>query len=190
MSNPNWLVVEDPTGEWWEGALVEESRKAQLEARGVVLLPVLPDLFRRSGVGGFHKRAWGAGWPVLPARPTIVAPLTLYCSASFAFVHWAARVMPSSEQYERIENSEKGVIQGFLRFIADASQAIPNKAGCQPVVECDLSTLDNRTVQERGFIVRGSAKVSIPGDGHYGFALYGAAAGLRVVWAAASQSAE
>jgi hypothetical protein len=185
----DYIVVEDPTGEWWEGALVDEGRQRQLEARGVVLLPVLPDLFRRSGVGGFHKRAWGAGFPLNASRPGISAPLTIYCSQHFTTMHWAARVAMLPECLEKVKNGDRAVFDGaFVRFIGDASQANPNKCTLNPTVTPDLATLDERTLVDDGFILRGTSEVSFPGDGHYGFALYGTARGLRVVWAAASQA--
>lgn len=191
MSNPNWIVVEDPTGEWWEGALVEESRCRQLESRGVVLLPVLPDLFKRSGVGGFHKRAWGAGHPLHPSRPSIAAPLMLFVSESFEHVHWAARLALDPAYLERVKAGEKGIFaSGFLRFVGDASQSNPTKCTLMPTKEADLSKLDDRTLVEDGFIIRGDSRVNFPGDGHYGFAFYGTALGLRVVWSAVSQAAE
>lgn len=184
----DWIVVEDPLGEWWEGALVDEGRKRQLESRGVVLLPCLPDLFRRSGVGGFHKRAWGAGLSVNGSQPRTVAPLTVYCSPEFHGMYWAARLIPEPPMVDRIMNDERNVFQGFLRFIADASQANPNKLGVTPRNVFDLGTLDKRHYVQGGFIIRGDATLTVPGEAHYGFALYGTAPGLRIVWMAASQA--
>lgn len=185
----SFIVVEDPNGEWWDGALVEEGRKAQLEARGVVLLPVIPDFFRKSGVGGYHKRAWGGGWTLNNTRPTMVAPLTVFCVHGFEVMYWAARVIAEPEYVERVEKDERGVFSGFVRFVNDSSQVNPNKCGVSPRDFVEMSTLDKRTFSEGGFILRGAVRVSIPQDGHYGFALYGTAPGLRIVWAAASQAA-
>ncbi len=186
----SFIVVEDPQGIWWDGAIVDEGRQRQLEARGVVLLPCIPDLFRKSGVGGFHKRSWGAGFPINPTRPGIVAPLTLFCSQHFNMMHWAFRVAMEPGHLEKVKNGDKAVFDGaFIRFIGDASQANPNKCTLTPVVSPDFATFDERMLVDDGFIIRGSSTCSFSGDGHYGFALYGTARGLRIVWAAATQSA-
>jgi len=185
----SYIVVEDPQGTWWEGAIVDEGRQRQLEARGVVLLPCIPDLFRRSGVGGFHKRAWGAGFPIDPIKPAIVAPLVLYCTQHFNALHWAARVALDEAHLEKVKNGDKAVFDGaFIRFIGDSSQANPNKCTVAPNVIANMSELDDRTLVDDGFILRGSSIASFSSDGHYGFALYGTARGLRIVWAAATQA--
>lgn len=184
-----FIVVEDRTGEWWEGALVDQARARQLEAKGVVLLPVVPDLFKRSGVGGFTKRAWGSGWMLDSLHPRVVCPLTMFCAQQYTKLSWAAKVIPTPEMLKKLERNVPELLQGFIKIAADAGQAIAYKAGVSPTEDFLVKDLTAKKLTEDGaFILRGTAKLSLPADAHYGFALYAMATGLGVVWLAASQS--
>ncbi len=106
MGAKQYIVVEDPENSYWEGALVDEQRAGQLRARGVALLPCLPDMFRRSGVGGYARRAWGAGWPLDSAVPRMVAPLTVYLAPEAGtHVYWLARLVCDQELLEKFDQT-------------------------------------------------------------------------------------
>lgn len=186
------VVVWDPEGEYWPGALLKAPDLNQagqvvtgagladaLAARGVVLLPVVPKLFRLSGVGGYAKREWGAGWPMSIGVPRNISPLTMYCTTDYGELHWVARLMG------------EGSCEGSLKLVSDASQPNPLRAGL--TYDGVMSQVDLRNLgpadKHGGWVVGGRARVKFASDGHYGFGLYGAASSLRVVWAAVSLSA-
>lgn len=185
-----WIVVEDTTGDWWPGALIDTTRARQLEARGVVVLPVVPDLFRQSGVGGFHFRPWGSGWSLESGVPRMTAPLTMFGVPEMTMLHWKARLVPEPAFLERIERDEKNVFEGFLKISIDTSQVLVEKLGLVDREAVDARTFDKRTLRQGGVIVGGVVPVRIPGPAHYGIALYGAIRGMRVAWAAASLARE
>ena len=70
------VVVDDPSGQYWEGALVKGREGHILRSRGVIVLPVDPRMFRFSGIGGYMKRSWGAGFPLTNVVPALNCPLT------------------------------------------------------------------------------------------------------------------
>ena len=178
----HYIVVEDPEGTYYEGSLVDPLRAAKLTARGAVLLPVEPELFRLSGVGGYSKRAWGAGWPLDSVHPLAVAQLLLLCDPEHPGLHWCARLSRS----DAAQASEGHVVQGSLRIAADTSQRTPHNLrlipGDSPIDAGKLGKPDARG----GWTVRGRATLQCASQGHYGLALYGMAPGLRVLWAAVS----
>lgn len=177
-----WIVVEDPKAEYLEGSLVDDEQARRLEHRGVILLPVVPDLFRSSGVGGYHRRHWGAGWSLNTITPRITAPLTIYASAGLPMLHWRAKLV--------LVGAPDAPLEGFLRFASDPSQAMPLKAGLGPDCAVNVREAFTPAVRAAGsLIVGGSVRASLPSDGHYGFGLYGTAPGLSVAWAAVSQAA-
>jgi len=183
---PQHIVVVDPENEYWEGALVDDARAHQLRQRGVVMLPCVAELFRFSGVAGFAKRAWGAGWPLDTLHPTIVAPLTLYCPRAVRKVHWCARLVVDPDVAERLRQGEK--LAGMIRFASDRGQQTPFYTGIssdqKPILAEELPPPD----EGNGWILSGTGTVNVPQEGHYGFGLYGTAPGARVVWVAASMT--
>jgi hypothetical protein len=178
------IVVWDPSGEYWEGSLVDGDRARQLSLRGVVVLPVVPEFFQHSGVGGYARRAWGAGWPLDSGYPKLVAPLTLYCMKTTKGIHWAIRLVTDSELAVRARSGES--FAGVLRFSADRSQHTPFYAGItddsKPRLVNDLGPPDAHD----GWTILGSGNIMVPQEGHYGFGVYAMAPGLRVAWVAAS----
>lgn len=184
------IVVWDPDGEYWPGALVnpptltpggmmvDPGSTAGLVKRGVVMLPVEPKLFRLSGVGGYAKREWGSGWPLPTGVSKNFAPLTLYCTSDYEYIHWCVRLMG------------EGATDGALRIASDASQPNPLRAGLtyDTASHVDLRQL-GPVDKHGGWTVGGSARAKLPCDGTYGFSLYGVGNGLRVVFAAMSQAA-
>jgi hypothetical protein len=185
----SYIVVEDRTGEWWDGALVDDVRAKQLEARGVLLLPVIPDLFRKSGVGGYAKRSWGAGWLLDALSPRIICPMTMFCSQAYSTLNWIAKILPTDELVTRLKQASPEQLQGFVKICGDSGQAISYQAGIVPKEDVLIKDLLKKDLTEDGaFILRGTARLSLPADTHYGFGLYAMAPGIRVVWSAISQS--
>jgi hypothetical protein len=187
-AHPDWIVVDDPRGEWHEGALANAARAKQLASRGVTLLPVVPAYFRASGVGGYMRRGWGAGYPLSKDAPQMHCPLLVYLDPSTAasgiyrattsILHWRARLLPA----------EKGTKpSGMLRATADTGQATAQNAHMAPASSAPTDLTKLGEPDERGgWTVGGEAQLNVPMKGHYGFGLYGVGPGLRVAWAAAS----
>jgi hypothetical protein len=190
--NENYIVVYDPEGEYWDGSLVNPLVKNQLEARGVILLPTLPSLFKLSGVAAYAKRSWGAGLSLDFPAPKLHSPLTMFCDQRYTILHWAARLLPDPSFLKKLEAGDPELLHGFLQISTDSSQVIPGKAGVHPKnPNVDVRALTKQKISKRGdFIVQGFANLRIPTDGHYGFGIYGYAPGLRLVWAAVSQAAQ
>jgi hypothetical protein len=173
--HPHWIVVSDPEGKFDQGSLIDETRNRQLTTRGVVTLPVAHDLFKKSGVGGFAFRAWGAGWPLDTHAPKMVCPLTMFCTKDYPIL-------------QKVREGDH--FEGMLRLSADSGQHHPYQAGLVAVeTPIDLRKLGQADARG-GWDISGICQISAVGEGHYGFALYGAAPGLRVAWAAISLTAK
>jgi hypothetical protein len=181
-----YIVIEDPDGSYWEGSVIPGQLAKSLEARGVVSIPFEPSL-SHVGNGGFAKRSWGAGYPLDYATPRMVAPLTLYCNKSFLKLTWRARIMPEEQLIERVREGER--LDGMLRFASDTgaptAQVATISSKENPLLIRQLPNLDDYD----GWIIGGTAEVNVVQEGHYGFALYGMAPGVRVIWVAASTAA-
>lgn len=180
------IVVYDPAGEYWEGALVEEKHAKMLRAeRGVATLPVQSEMFRKSGVGGFHKRSWGAGWPLDSQVHMTVAPLTLFITDECSRLYWAAHLFADEAMTALLK--EGGKLSGQLRFIPDVAQLNRNRLGyTDESIPFEAANFKPPPEEGGGWIVEGCARVSVPVQDYYGFALYGAVPGLRVAWCAAT----
>lgn len=178
QDTPQHIIVHDPEAEYWEGGVVESMRAHQLRARGVVTLPVIPGLFRASGVGGYAKRSWGGGLTLDSRVPSMVAPLTLYCTPEVRGLTWRARIIASDPKAKH---------DGLVRFVADSGQRTPNK-GSYTELDDKVTTLRDLGAPdpEGGWTIGGEGVIGAPHEGHYGFSLYASAPGLRVVWVAAS----
>jgi hypothetical protein len=180
------VVVWDPEGDHWEGSVVDGANAPVLRARGAALLPCDPDLFRRSGVGGYMRRGWGAGWPLDHSPARLICPLTLWLTPVYRVLHWCARLLPDPRRIA--EAQEKGLpdLMGFVRLAADSTQGQAHQAAvgavAQPVDGARLGRADKRG----GWIVGGETRISPASDGHFGFALYGTMPGARIAWAALS----
>lgn len=178
------VVVYDPTGEWWEGALVDQQRAIALEGRGVVLLPVSAEQVRASGVGGWSKRSWGAGIPTTGSVPRMIAPLSLFVVPHLRRLSWVARLVRDTT----VEMPESGPI-GLLRIVSDTSQPMAQAAS---ISSSERSNVDVSKLGEAdengGWFVRGDAAVHASQLGHAGLSVYGTALGLRLAWAAVSLS--
>lgn len=184
--NKYQIVVDDPTREYLPGSLVLEARAMQMTPRGVTLLPVAPELFKLSGVGGYMKREWGAGFPLDFAVPRMSCPLMMLIPQDGKVLHWAVRLTPDDSTKERILKGD--TFQGSLRLAADSGQANPNRAAIKalssPINFQELGMPD----ADGGWTRISKYEVEVPNTNHYSFAIYGAAPGLRVSWAAISVS--
>lgn len=190
-THKDWIVVEDPSGEWWEGALCDAPRARSLAGRGVVLLPVVPDFFRISGVGGYFRRSWGSGFPLSRTVPMFAAPCVVALDSTkvarvatgsivtTSEVHWRARLVPVGDAPESLA--------GTLRMASDSAQSLARFA---PVVPGTSQIIDvaklGKPDERGGWMVGGKMQTSAPSAGHYGFSLYGYAPGLAVAWVAVS----
>jgi len=183
----DFVVVADPDGEFWEGSLVDAQRAAVVNARGGAALPCDPRLFKKSGVGGFAKRAWGAGWPLDYQTPTMCCPLTIWVELTHKRIYWAARLVPKEL---KLEAAKAGTLftTGFVRLIGMQSQhhgwqsPVQASKETQPVSFDALGKPDERC----GWTVGGEGTIHPQGAGFYDFALYGMMPDVRVVWLAAS----
>lgn len=185
----HYIVIEDPENQYYEGSLVDPQTAIQLKARGVAVLPCEPNLFKLSGAGGYFKRAWGAGWPLDSMHPKMSAQTALFCDTQHRALHWAARLAPTSDEVRELIGTPNGPV-GTLRLAADTSQRTPNHAKLLPNgVAVDVRNLGKPDARG-GWVVRGKATVSVMTEGVFGFALYGNAPGLRVLWCAVTTTQE
>jgi hypothetical protein len=174
------VVVWDPEDDYWEGAVVDNAEGERLKARGVVVLPVAPELFKISGVGGYARRGWGGGLALDALAPQMVAPLTLYYTPQYRGLAWCARLVP--DVLRPVERPA-----GRIRFAADSGQRTPNTASYQE--KSDAEVRPERLGEADawgGWTIGGHGLVSGGAEGHYGFSLYATAPGLRVAWVAAT----
>jgi hypothetical protein len=196
MSKQQHVVIWDPSGDYWEGALVDAVDVAPaLRARRVATLPVGVELIARSALGGWSKRSWGSGWPLSTTAPRMCCPLALYVTRAIPGVpsacrlNYCARLVPeSSEVLEHVRAG--GRIAGTIRLAADSGQpgAHAGGLGASDDTAVDAAALP-RPDEDGGWTVYGGARIDSPVDGIFACGLYGAAPGLRVAWAAVSQSA-
>jgi hypothetical protein len=184
------VVIWDPDGDYWEGAIVDSQRVNELRARGVALLPCVPEVFRLAGCSGFAKRAWGAGWPLDTVVPAIVCPLTIFAPAQpvLRTLHWSARLVPAESGRARLA-AGKEVAQGVLQLAASEQRSGQHRAvvsdsqdGTNAISIASLGKPD----AEGGWTVEGRAFLHASSEGFYGLALYGCAPGLRVEWLAST----
>lgn len=184
------VVIWDPKDDFWEGALVDAMRVNELRGRGVQTLPCVPELFRIAGVGGFMKRAWGAGWPLESAVPQNVCPLTLHTLGDpYRVLHWTARLMPSAQALANV-SAGKAPAQGIMRITADAGRGTGHRGvvADDPVNggnAVDFSKL-GKPDECGGWTVYGRAHLFASGEGYVGLSLYGFGPGMRIAWAAAT----
>jgi hypothetical protein len=198
-SHPDWIVVDDPSGEWNEGSLVDAVRAKQLSSRGVTLLPVVPEYFRMSGVGGYFHRSWGSGFPLSNNVPMFAAPITIYADPTrvgrtaagtsttiSSVLNWRARIVNIGEE------KGEGAVYGTLRMAADTGQSHSRYAtvvpGSSRVVDIGKLGKPEKDRNQWGWTVGGDVTVNVPNPGHFGFGLYGMGPGLAIAWIAASMT--
>ena len=189
------VVLWDPSDEYWEGALVDPQVATLLRARHVATLPIEQDLIGRTAIAGYFKRSWGSGWPLGSKVPTLACPLVLYVQRdpnpavpSPRRLNFAARLV--AENPEVLSHArEGGGMSGMIRFAADSGQRGAHAGGVGGDQDSliDVSKI-GKPDELDGWTIYGGAKVNAPIDGFIGLALYSQAPGLRVAWAAVSQS--
>jgi hypothetical protein len=182
------LVLWDPSGIYWEGALVDAGANAEaLRRRGVALLPVDTVLLRAGAMGGYVKRAWGSGWR-LTEVPSHHCQMAMLLQHERTRLHWVARLVP-----HELEKGQKP--RGWLRLLGDASQPPVSAAPVFPAERADrtdMTTVSFDTIGEPdesgGWTVSGEAGCGLINAGFFAFALHGAGRGVAIAWAAVSQT--
>lgn len=192
------VVVWDPSGEYWDGALVDPGTAEVLRTRKVATLPVEPGYIAMSAVGGWFKRSWGSGWPLGTTGPKMTCPLTLFvpsmdpspAARSPKILNFCARLVPSDAQVlAAVREAGRLDVSGTIRLAPDSSQPWTHTGGIgarqDTVTELgQLGALDDYD----GWTVYGKATITSPKDGFLGLGLYGSGPGLAIAWAAVSQS--
>lgn len=182
------VVVWDPKGEFWEGAIVEEAKSRELEQRGAATLPCVPEIFRLTGFAGYAKRAWGSGWPLDSRTPSHVCPLSIWTpSSDLRTLHWKAFVAPTDSGADRIARGQEVAGEGIVRLITGETRESvmrPGLSSHHQAKDPEISKLG--APRDGGWIIGGFSNFSVPGAGLYALGLYGFAPGLRVVWVAAT----
>lgn len=178
MSQHN-IVVWDPEGKYWEGSLVGEAQATVIRGRGGVALPVDPELFKVSGIGGYFRRGWGAGWPCDHGVPKMFCPMTIYVTPEHRQLHWAARLIPEDDRIASgIQGPATMTIMGYPARANTHCATITPTVGLRPLRE--LGAVD----AHGGWNLVANAIANPAVEGNHAFALYGAAPGVRVAWAA------
>jgi len=100
----------------------------------------------------------------------------LYVVPEYDRLSWAARLVPVGDE-EPI---------GSIRLVADSAQAGTIRAGLAPEGPAvDVGLLGE--LVDGGWVVRGSARLSVGVEGFLGLCLYGQLRGCAVEWLAVSQ---
>ena len=194
MNETMHVVVWDPSGEYWEGGLVEAQTGRVLQTRGVATLPIEASLVRRSAVGGYFKRSWGSGWPLNAAVPRLVCPMLLHAVSGDGLqrLNWCARLVPVSDNAREVLEArieEGGTLVGTLRLAPNSGQpgALSGGFGSTAGTAVRLDKIGKMDANG-GWTVYGDASIATMVHGYFGCALYGSIAGIAVAWAAVSQS--
>ncbi len=170
------VVLWDPKGEYWEGAIVDGEQVGRLEDRGVVVLPCSPELFSTAAFAGFAKRSWGSGWPLDGAVPVAVCPLAIYYPGEpYRALRWKARLVGKSGQ---------GIP---LRIAAGEGRGNVVRPVLQDIGKncVEIGSL-GKPDSNGGWTVGGESLFCASGPGFFSLALYGCAMGMRVAWVAAT----
>ncbi len=153
-----------------------------LEARGLVALPVDPELFLVSGVGGFYKRSYGSGWPLNASTPRFLCPALLYVTREHHKLSWAMRLVRDGAADAR----EQYV--GLLRLTRDTAQIAGLAGGFSGNDPQNKNLVDVSKLgapdDEDGWTVRGDGTLMSSGEGLLALSVYGNAPGLAVQWLA------
>jgi hypothetical protein len=183
------IVVWDPEGEYWQGGIVDAETASPLAARGVCLLPVQRELLKAGALSGFFFRSWGAGWPIEGSVPRMCCPMALRAAPFDSAkpeapmrIYWAARLVPNEPDGDRRI--------GTIRIASDSGQQGAFGCGLSATERTafDLAKLPARPDEWGGWTVGGDAYFGVASDITIGLGLYCSGPGLRVAWAAVSQS--
>ena len=191
------IVVYDPSDEYWEGALVSAVEAPRLRLQRIVTLPFDARLMAMNAHAGYHRRAWGSGWPIDGVVPRMHCPLGLYAVVSlanevarFSTITWAARLVPSAKTLlDAVRGGTK--LSGSIRLAPDGSQrgSFPAPIAAQGQADL-LVTADKLGMPDvdDGWTVYGRGRMDPPGDCFVAFGLFGQIPGLRVAWAAVTST--
>lgn len=181
MNRP-YIVVWDPAANFGIGIMPgmilsdHTNTYAAARRRGVVMLPVHPELVRESSAGLVDFRAFGAGALFEQNRLEHGCPLLLLARPAATYVHWAVRIAAPREP-----------MSGTLRIALNADQPLSLRGGITPLVIApplaDLKMAD----QHAGHTIGGVSSLSV-GEGYVGLCLHAIATGCRVLWVAAALS--
>ena len=176
--NHVYVVVDDPRGDFPNGALIGTTEKGVITRHGGRALPCRPDLLKKNGASGFFRRDWGTGWILPSTIPEIICPTVLYAATDSERVHWAARLAPLGTQ----------PVRGGVHLKGDSSQRGPMLAPihredlpCPPFQE--LGHPDDRG----GWTIGGEVSMRVSQEGFFGLGLYAFGHG-RILWLALSQT--
>ncbi len=175
----HYVVVSDPSGEYWEGAIVNAAKVRQLASRGVEAVPCDPRKFAQGGAG-YVSRRWGSGISVSHLHPVLVSPVAILVIAEDRYVHWLARVVPDPNFPK---NQARG--GGQLALASDPTQPHAQCGRISGVVSRPepLENLrdDLQHLQESGggWTIGGTCLLSAT-PGFVGLALRGAGLGFAV----------
>lgn len=176
------IVVWDPSAELAEG-LVFGGPKATmgLHSRGLVSLPVDPDLMGNHALGGYFRRSWGAGWAFDRMAATRGCPMMLLVVPDRQYIHWIARVQPVREGE---------ALQGTIRLTTSTAQIGAMSGGlAAEVLPAELGKLGDCD-DHGGWIIGGRNRVNVVQEGFIALNLYGASLNARIMWSAVSLSAQ
>jgi hypothetical protein len=191
------VVIWDPEGAWWEGALVPEVEMARhLRQKGVCLLPVVPGLLRVAADAGYTKRAWGKGWALQTGGHQPLCPMSLFAMHDVHYLHWAARLMPTADTEQWGNEDRVGVgfykpIRGSIGLVPDGTQIGAFQGAIEGADRVDFANL-GAPDEAGGWTVGGTCLIRQLQDAKVAVSLHGSAVGkhaqLRVVWGALSQT--
>jgi hypothetical protein len=177
----DYVVVDDPRGEWRDGSLVKRSTAAVLASRGLALLPLTPGLLH-AGCGGYVKRAWGSGVPLDFGTPRLTCPISIFGTALARHLRWAMRLVAGAEVLERIRLGQP--FEGTVHVSADTSQRGCLVAGVRQVEPPMNARALGPADEEGGWTLEGAAECALADAGVYGLGVFGAMPGVRVAWLA------
>ena len=188
------VVVWDPRGEYWDGAVVGELKAHQLRALGVATLPVDAGLMAKNGVAGYFRRSFGAGVPLSPVIPQRAAMVLLWTTAGQGQrLFWRARLQATFHVVAGLDGAEHLVrdeLDGQLRLVADTAQVGAYPQGFVAYDEGAVAYTRGLGEPDKwgGWTVGGCVQLGQQLEGFMGLSLYGAARGARLAWVAVSQS--
>lgn len=171
------IVVWDPENKLQRGALLDRINAHQVEQRGVVLLPVDPDLRKSVPNGSFGFDSWGSGWPAGGTSAASFCPVALYVTPDHRNLEWVARLVPEAP----------GALPGGRVTLVGYSGAgsayqCPMTPVRSPFETTELGPAD----AQGGWTIRSKGLMHPQSPNYYSFALYGSMPAVRVAWLALS----
>lgn len=173
------VVVNDPTGKYGEGLIINDPSAKMLSTYNVESLPISELAYKAVGVGGYTIRKFGKGQVI--SGIGYFAQTSLFVKADVPILNYAACIeLPKDSS-------------GSFRFVQDVSQhTTTQKAGMSPlgVTQFDIPTLiKNLKEGETSLIIRGRCTLNLGHDALCGFAFYGNGIGSpKCHWIAVSNS--